>query len=132
MERSALEFLKRLIETPSPSGFEQPAQKLVRDRLKDVADELRTDVHGNVIAVKNPDAPLRVMLAGHCDEIGLMITHVDEKGYLYFAAIGGIDPAVLGGQRVEIHDARGRVDGVIGRKAVHLMEADERGKPSKI
>jgi endoglucanase len=132
MERSALEFLKKLIETPSPSGFEQPAQKLVRDRLKDAADELRTDVHGNVIAVKNPDAPLRVMLAGHCDEIGLMITHIDDKGYLFFAAIGGIDPAVLAGQRVEIHDARGRVDGVIGRKAVHLMEAEERGKPSKI
>jgi endoglucanase len=136
MERSALEFLKKLVETPSPSGFEQPAQKLVRDRLKEVVDELRTDVHGNVIAVQNPDAPLRVMLAGHCDEIGLMVTHIgdheDDKGYLFFAAIGGIDPSILAGQRVEIHDARGRVEGVIGRKAVHLMEPEERGKPSKI
>jgi len=136
MERSALDFLKKLIETPSPSGFEQPAQKLVRDRLKDVADEVRTDVHGNVIAVKNPEAPLRVMLAGHCDEIGLMITHIgehgDDKGYLFFASIGGIDPAILAGQRVEIHDPRGRVEGVIGKKAIHLMEPEERGKPSKI
>ena len=132
MERSSLEFLRKLIETPSPSGFEQPAQKLIRERLKDAADEVRTDVHGNVIAVKNPDAPLRVMLAGHCDEIGLMITHVDEKGYLFFSVIGGLDPSVLVGQRVEIHSARGQVDGVIGRKAVHLMEADERGKPLKV
>jgi endoglucanase len=61
-----------------------------------------------------------------------MITHIDEKGYLFFASIGGIDPSILAGQRVEIHDARDRVDGVIGKKAVHLMEADERGKPMKI
>jgi putative aminopeptidase FrvX len=132
MERSSAEFLKKLIETPSPSGFEQPAQKLIRERLKDSVDEIRTDVHGNVIAVKNPDAPLRVMLAGHCDEIGLMITHIDDKGYLFFATIGGLDPSILIGQRVEIHSARGRLDGVIGRKAVHLMEADERGKALKI
>ena len=64
--------LTRLVESPSPSGFEQPAQKLVRERMADVVDELRTDVHGNVIGVKNPGAPISVMLAGHCDEIGLM------------------------------------------------------------
>ena len=70
MDRAGRDFLRKLVETPSPSGFEQPAQDLVRARLKGVADELRTDVHGNVIAAINPDAPLRVMLAGHCDEIG--------------------------------------------------------------
>jgi len=85
MDRTARDFLRRLVESPSPSGFEQPAQKLVRARMKDVVDEIRTDVHGNVIGVKNPGAPLRVMLAGHCDEIGLMITHVDKEGYIYFA-----------------------------------------------
>jgi endoglucanase len=132
MERASLDFLRKLVETPSPSGFEQPAQRLIRERLKDSVDDVRTDVHGNVIAARNPDAPLRVMLAGHCDEIGMMVTHVDDKGYLYFAQIGGIDAAVLGGQRVEVHTDRGVVPGVIGRKAVHLMEADERGKPSKI
>ena len=132
MERGSLDFLKRLVESASPSGFEQPAQKLLRERMKEAVDEIRTDVHGNVIGIKNPDAPLRVMLAGHCDEIGLMITHVDDKGYLYFAPIGGLDPAILAGQQVEIHSARGRVPGVIGKKAVHLMEPEERGKPMKV
>ena len=132
MDRKARDFLRRLVESPSPSGFEQPAQNLVRARMKDAADDIRTDVHGNVIGVRNPDAPLRVMLAGHCDEIGLMITHVDEKGYVYFAAIGGIDPCILPGQRVEIHNERGAVPGVIGKKAIHLMEKDEVGKMPKI
>ena len=132
MERSSMDFLKRLVETPSPSGFEQAAQKLVRDRLKGAVDEIRTDVHGNVIGVLNAKAPLRVMLAGHCDEIGLMVTHVDENGYIYFSAIGGIDPAVLAGQAVEVHTPRGTVPGVIGKKAIHLMEKEDVGKPSKI
>jgi endoglucanase len=125
-------FLQKLVETPSPSGFEQPAQKLIRNRLKDVADEIRTDVHGNVIAVRNPDAPVRVMLAGHCDEIGLMITHIDDQGYLYFDAIGGVDAAILAGQRVEIHAEKALVEGIIGKKAIHLMETEERAKASKI
>jgi len=132
MDRAAKTFLQKLVESPSPSGFEQPAQKLVRARMKDVAESVRTDVHGNVIGVVNPDAPLRVMLAGHCDEIGLMITHVDENGYLYFAAIGGVDPGILPGQKVEIHNERGPLFGVIGKKAIHLMDKDEQGKPMKI
>ena len=132
MNHQARNFLKKLLESSSPSGFEQPAQKLVRARLKDAADEIHTDVHGNVIAVRNPDAPLRVMLAGHCDEIGLMVNHVDDNGFIYFTSIGGVDPAILPGQRVEIHNARGSVPGVIGKKAIHLMEKEERGKPMKI
>lgn len=132
MDRNALAFLQKLVETPSPSGFEQAAQKLVRARLKDVVDEVRTDVHGNVIAVKNPDAPVRVMLSGHCDEIGLMITHIDEQGFLYFDTIGGIDATILAGQRIEIHAEKGMVEGIIGKKAIHLMEPEERTKASKI
>ena len=129
MNADARNFLRKLVESPSPSGFEQPAQKLVRARLKGSVDEIRTDLHGNVIAVKNPDAPFRIMLAGHCDEIGLMITHVDDQGYIFFAAIGGIDPIVLAGQQVEIHNRRGAVLGVIGRKPIHLMKPEERAKP---
>ena len=129
MNADARDFLRKLVESPSPSGFEQPAQKLVRARLHGRVDEIRADLHGNVIAVKNPGAPFRIMLAGHCDEIGLMITHIDDKGYLFFAAIGGIDPVVLAGQRVEIHNRRGSVQGVIGRKPIHLMKPEEREKP---
>jgi len=130
MRPESLEFLRRLIETPSPSGFEQPVQRLVREYVAPFADEVRTDVHGNVIAVKNPGGSPRVMLAGHCDQIGMMIQHISDDGYLHFAAIGGIDAAVMPGIPVVVHGERGPVIGVIGRKPVHLLKADERGKAS--
>ena len=128
MRPESLEFLKTLIETPSPSGFEQPAQRLVREYAGQFADEVRTDVHGNVIAIKNPDGYPRVMLAGHCDQIGMMLTHITDDGYLYFAPIGGIDAAVMPGLPVCVHGREGCVPGVIGRKAVHLMKPEERDK----
>lgn len=95
MNKPSHDFLKALLEAPSPSGYEQPAAKLWRDYVNDSVDELITDVHGNSIAVINPKADFKFMLAGHIDEIGLMITHVDEKGYIYTAQIGGMDPALL-------------------------------------
>jgi len=132
MRQESLSFLRALIEAPSPSGFEQPAQKIVRAEMKKYADEVRTDVHGNVIGIKNAKADFKVMLAGHCDEVGLMVNHVDDKGYIFFAAIGGVDPAVTAGQRVTVHSERGPIPGVVGRKAIHLMEQEERGKPLKL
>lgn len=128
-----IELLKRMVETPSPSGFEWSIQRLIRDEMEKVAREVKTDYHGNVIGVLNPEAPLRVMLAGHCDEIGLMVKYIDEQGYIYFSAIGGVDPGVLDGQRVWIVNAKGElIPGVIGKKPVHLMEDEEKGKPLKI
>jgi endoglucanase len=91
-------------------------------------DELIADVHGNSIAVLNPKAKFKFMLAGHIDEIGLMITHIDDKGYAYVAQIGGMDPALLTGQRVKIMAEKGEVFGVIGRKAIHQMQPEERTK----
>jgi endoglucanase len=132
MDKEALAFLETLMVTPSPSGYEQPAQKLMRERMGPFADHVRTDVHGNVIAALNPDAPLRVMLAGHIDEIGLMVKHITDGGYLYVAQIGGIDPVVAVAQRVTVHGPKGDVPGVIGRKAIHLTEKEEQGKPMKI
>jgi tetrahedral aminopeptidase len=128
MRPESLEFLKTLIETPSPSGFEQPAQRVVREYARPFADDVRTDVHGNVIAVKNPDGYPRVMLAGHCDQIGMMLTHITDDGYLYFAPIGGIDAAVMPGLPVCIYGREGCVAGVVGRKAIHLMKAEERDR----
>ena len=121
-------FLKELVETPSPSGFEQPAQRVMRRELEPVADELRTDVMGNVIARiagGGENAP-RVMLAGHCDEIGLMVKYIDEGGYLYFAPIGGVDAHLVPGQRVRVHTAGGPLLGVVGKKPIHLMETKDR------
>jgi len=132
MEKEALAFLEELMVTPSPSGYEQPAQKLMRERMAEFAEEVRTDVHGNVIGAVNPKAPLRVMLAGHVDEIGLMIKNITDEGYLYVAEIGGIDPVVAVAQRVTIHGPKGDVSGVVGRKAIHLTDKEERGKPMKI
>ncbi|MHC5110672.1 MAG: M42 family metallopeptidase [Planctomycetota bacterium] len=127
MRKESLEFLQTLQQTPSPSGFEQPIQRIVRKRMKPFADTIETDVHGNVIVGINPKGNPRVMLSGHCDQIGLMVKHIDDRGYLYFASIGGIDPSVLPGTRVVVHSQHGPIDGVIGRKPVHVMKPEERG-----
>jgi endoglucanase len=132
MDKDALAFLEKLVTTPSPSGYEQPGQKLMRERMALFADSVRTDVHGNVIAALNASAPLRVMLAGHVDEIGLMVNHITNEGYIYFTQIGGVDPVVAVAQRVVIHNAKGPVPGVVGRKAIHLTDPDDRGKPMKL
>ena len=132
MREDSLAFLKALMETHSPSGFEQAAQKVVRAEMEKTGAEVSTDVHGNVIGTLNPGAEFRVMLAGHCDEIGLMVTHIDDQGFIFFAAIGGVDHALTQGQRVLLHGEKGAVPGVIGRKAIHLLDADERGKPVKL
>ena len=132
MRKESLAFLEELLGVPSPSGFEQPAQKVVRKYLAGVADEVKTDVHGNVIACLNPGAATRVMLAGHVDEIGLMVTHVTEKGYIYFASIGGVDPALVPGQRVHVHGRKGDVLGVVGKKPIHHMDEEDRKRVPKM
>lgn len=132
MEESRIAFLRRLIATPSPSGFEQRAQQVIREEVRHYSDELRTDVHGNVIAALNPDGNPRVMLTAHCDELGFLVRYIDDKGFIYFAPIGGFDPSTLPGERVYIHTANGPILGVIGRKPVHLLQSDERGKAPKL
>jgi len=132
MQKDSLEFLKALIDAPSPSGFEQPVQRVFERRVRPLSDEVRKDVHGNVIAVKNPDASLRVMLAGHCDEIGLMVKHIDDQGFLHVAMIGGVDASLLPGMRVTIHTKAGPLTGVIGKKPIHMTDKDELGKAPKI
>ena len=132
MENSSLEFLKRLLETPSPSGFERPIQDVVRRYVSDFADRVTTDLHGNVIAVKNPDAPLRVMFAGHCDQIGMLVQHIDAEGYIYVQTIGGWDPQQLVGQRMTVWTTSGPVPAVISRKAIHLLTEEERKQVVKL
>lgn len=131
MDKKARQFLHSLLNTPSPSGFEVAVQSLVRERLKPVAEAVNTDVHGNVMAVINRGGSPRVMVVGHCDEVGLMITHIDDKGFLYFDRIGAPDTACMVGQRVKIIADGGDVPGVIGKKPIHLEKPDERGKGVK-
>jgi len=126
METSAKAFFQKILETPSPSGYEQPVQDLVRSYVGDFADEVSTDLHGNVIACCNPGAPLRVMFAGHADQIGLLVTHISDCGYLYTNTIGGWDPQQLIGQRMTVYTGEGPVAAVIARKPIHLLDQEER------
>src|SRR6266850_822730 len=132
MTNTTIDFLKRLLDTPGPSGFETAPALVWRDEVKRFADGVSADVHGNSIGVVNPKGAPRLMLAGHIDEIGLQITHIDDEGYLYFAGIGGWDSQVLVGQRVVIGGSKGPVHGVIGKQAVHLMKREDMDKVSKI
>jgi len=132
MDDAAVEFLRKILETPSPSGYEQPVQKLVREYAATFADKVTTDAHGNVIAVKNAGAPVRVMLAGHCDQIGLVVQHIDAEGYLYFQPVGGWDAIQLVGQRMTVWSTTGPINGVIGRKAIHLLTDEERKQVPKL
>jgi endoglucanase len=126
-----LAFLGRLLDAAGPSGFEVRAARVWRDEAAEFAADVRVDVNGNSFATINPGGAPRVMLAGHIDEIGLQITHIDAEGFLYVAEIGGWDPQVLVGQRVRILTAKGDVAGVIGKKAIHLIEQEDRSKASK-
>ena len=128
MRKASEKFLRNMIAAPSPSGFEEPVQRIVRDYVGKYADEVRTDLHGNVIAVKNPDAPVRVMLAGHCDQVGMMVQFIEDSGMLRCAAIGGVDPKVAIGHRMTVHGADGPIPGVVGRKPPHLMSQSQRDK----
>lgn len=128
-----IDFLKRLLDTPAPSGFETAAARLWRAEAETFADNVRGDVSGNSIATINEPGEPRIMLAGHIDEIGVLVSHIDDDGFLYFEAIGGWDPQVLVGQRIRLLTRRdGDVIGVIGKKPIHLMKGDEKEKVSKI
>lgn len=132
MRSTSLTFLQRLLDAPGPSGFETAPAKIWRDEAATVADEVSVDVSGNSAAVLHAGGAPRIMFAGHIDEIGLMVSHVDDDGFLAFQGIGGWDPQVLVGQRVVIAARGAPVSGVIGRKPIHLLKADEKEKAVKI
>ena len=132
MRKESYEFLSKLLSTPSPSGFEHPAQKVIADYIRPYCDEVKKDVHGNLTGIVNPEGRPRVMLAGHVDQIGLMVQHINDQGFIYFDTIGGIDTELLSGLRIYIHTDKGVVLGVIGKKPIHLMEPEERRKVPKI
>jgi len=132
MREASLKFLEELLGQMSPSGFEADAANRWKAEAESFADEVKRDVHGNTIAVVNPEGKPRVMLAGHIDEIGFMVKYIDEKGFISFAPIGGWDPQIAQGQRVWIKGKNGIVLGVIGKKPIHLMQPEERKKVVEI
>lgn len=131
MKSKAVDFLEKYVNAISPSGFEDKAAKIWKEEARGFADEVRGDLHGNSFAVVNKGGSPRVMLAGHTDEIGLMVSQISEGGYLFFNTIGGWDSQVLPGQRVRLRGKEKEIIGVVGRKPIHLLEEEERKKVVK-
>jgi endoglucanase len=132
MREESLSFLRELLTCPTPSGYEAPGQRLWCDYIRAFADEVYTDSYGNAVAVLNPGGDPKVMLDGHIDELGLMVKHIDDAGFIYFQRIGGVDPALVRGKRVNIHTRNRVVRGVTGATAIHLQDRGKEAKAPKI
>ncbi|PKQ20946.1 MAG: hydrolase [Actinobacteria bacterium HGW-Actinobacteria-6] len=133
MRAESFDFLNALVEAPSPSGYEQPAAKVFREYVTPIADSVETNVMGSVHALlKGTAGGPSVMLAGHIDEIGFMVTYITDDGFCAFAGIGGHDPQILPGARVTVHTSEGPLLGVLGRLAIHLLEEEERKQVVKM
>jgi putative aminopeptidase FrvX len=126
----SLSFLKKLLDTPGPSGFEAAPANVWREHAKHFA-KVSGDVAGNSLAEVNGGGKPTIMLAGHIDEIGVIVNYVDDQGFAYIQPIGGWDPQVLIGQRLRFAGRKGDVFGVVGKKPIHLIKHEEREKAAK-
>ncbi|VVM07347.1 tetrahedral aminopeptidase [Methylacidimicrobium cyclopophantes] len=131
MQTEQLDFLRKLIETPSPSSGESVAQRAWLDYVKSYADRVETDAYGNALALLHPEGSPKILLAAHIDEIGFQVQYVDERGFIYFTTVGGSDPLLARGQRVRIHHEGRAVLGVIGSLAIHLQDREGKQDPPK-
>src|ERR1700712_5660639 len=126
--------LRTLLDAIGPSGQELAPATAFANLGKAFTDAVDADVLGSVTASVpgTSSTASRLALIGHIDEIGLIITHIDDKGFLWFAPVGGWDPVILVGQRVSLQTKDGPLLGVVGKKPIHLLDADQRGKAAKI
>jgi endoglucanase len=132
MRDKSLNFLRTLVNTPSPVGQEVRGQRVWLDYVKPIADETFSDTYGNCVAVLNKGGSPRLMLAGHADEIAMAVNYITDDGFLYVRRMGGVDAAITKAQRVVIHTRNGPVKGVVGNVAPHLMKEEKEPKPPKI
>jgi endoglucanase len=132
MRESSLDFLRTLVNTPSPTGHEARGQRVWLDYITPYADETFSDAYGNCVAVLNKGGSPRLMLSGHADEIAMAVNYINDEGYLYVRKMGGVDAAITKAQRVLIYTRNGPVKGVVGNVAPHLMKQDKEPKPPKI
>jgi putative aminopeptidase FrvX len=132
MREPSLNFLRTLVNTPSPTGHEGRGQRVWLDYVKPLADETFSDAYGNCVAVLNKGGSPRVMLAAHADEIAMSVNYIDDDGYLYVRKMGGVDAAITKAQRVVIHTRTGPVKGVVGNVAPHLTKQEGDPKPPRI
>ncbi|MGI6680236.1 MAG: M42 family metallopeptidase [Bdellovibrionota bacterium] len=126
MNKESKEFLYEILNTPSPTGYEAQVQRVVRKRMEKYADVIESDVVGNLICILNPKAEKKVILTGHCDQIGFMVSHISADGFIYVKSVGGIDAGVVPGAYATIYGKKGEVQGVFGRKPIHKQTVDER------
>jgi putative aminopeptidase FrvX len=132
MRAASIQFLERLINTPSPSGHEARGQRVWLDYVAPLADETFSDPYGNAVAVLNKGGSPRLMLAAHADEISMVVNYINDEGFVYVRRMGGIDPAITKAQRVVIHARGGPVKGVVGNVAPHLTKAESDRKLPKM
>jgi endoglucanase len=132
MRESSLNFLKTLVNTPSPSGHEVRGQRVWLDYIKRFAEETSSDAYGNCVATLNKGGAPRLMLAAHADEIAMAVNFINDEGFIYVRKLGGIDAAITKAQRVVIHTSDGPVKGVVGNVAPHLSKADKDRKLPEI
>lgn len=132
MNSTEKDFLKALLLAPGTSGFENLPADVYAAQAESYGAKVTRDAYGNVYASFGSGGKPKVMLAGHLDEIGLIVTYIDKEGFLYFKGVGGWDSQQLVGQRVRVVGYKGELIGVIGKKPIHLMESDDRNKVSKI
>jgi endoglucanase len=127
------ETLRALLSSFGPSGVEAEAAAVWRDAARAFGAEVQGDIMGSTVArvAGTAGGPL-VAAIGHVDEIGLIVTHIDDEGLLWFGQVGGWDPTILVGQRVEVATREGRIPGVVGKKPIHLLKPDEREKVPKL
>ena len=127
-----IKLLKKICEVPGTSGFEDKVRALVLDELKAINAKTEVDNMGNVTAiVKGKDSSKKVMLAAHMDEIGFIVKHIDDQGFLRFHTLGGFDPKTLTSQRVIVHGKKDLI-GVMGSKPIHVMSPEEKNKAARI
>jgi len=132
MRDTSLEFLRTLVNTPSPSGHEVRGQRVWLDYVRVYAEETFSDAYGNCVAVLNKGGSPRLMLAAHADEIALTVNYIDKQGFLYVRKLGGVDAIVARAQRVVVHTRNGPVKGVVGNVAPHLTKRDKERKVPEI
>jgi putative aminopeptidase FrvX len=132
MREQSLEFLRTLVNTPSPVGHEVRGQRVWLDFAKQYADDNFSDAYGNCVAVLNKGGSPRLMISGHADEIAMAVNYINDEGYIYVRKMGGVNAAITKAQRVIIHTRNGPVKGVVGNVAPHLMKGDDEPKPPKI
>src|SRR5438093_887552 len=132
MREPSLNFLRTLVNTPSPVGHEVRGQRVWLDYVKAFAEETFSDAYGNCVAVLNKGGSPRLMLAGHADEIAMAVNYITEEGFIHVRKMGGVDAAITKAQRVVIHTRGGPVKGVVGNVAPHLMKEERDSKPPKM